>query len=82
MRRGSVLLRLLLRLYPPEFREWYGKSILSFHRERLADAKRNGESLGRAWRRTILDLIRGVSRQSAAACDRALDFESKRDLTE
>jgi len=58
VRRESVLLRLLLRLYPPEFREWYGKSILSFHRERLADAKRNGESRGRAWRRTILDLIR------------------------
>src|SRR4029078_10401882 len=57
MRRGSVLLRLLLRLYPPEFRERYGESILSFHREHLADAERNGESRGRAWRRTILDLL-------------------------
>jgi putative ABC transport system permease protein len=57
MRRGSVLLRLLLRLYPPEFRERYGESILSFHREHLADAERNGESRGRAWRRMILDLL-------------------------
>jgi len=35
---------MLLRLYPADFRERDGESILGFHRQRLADCKRTGES--------------------------------------
>jgi hypothetical protein len=59
-------------LYPPEFREWYGESILSFHREHLADAKRNGESRGRVWRRTILDLLSAAALEWMSVVSRRL----------
>src|SRR5262245_18438296 len=55
--RDPLLLRMLLRLYPPDFRERYSESILWFHRQRLADSKLTGESLNRVWRRTVVDLL-------------------------
>jgi predicted permease len=44
-------------LYPPEFRDRYGESMLSFQRQRLAEAARSGESHWRVWRRAVVDLI-------------------------
>ncbi len=57
MTRPPVLFRLLVRLYPPDFRDRYGEAMWSFHRERLAGATRTGESRRRVWRRTIVDLL-------------------------
>ena len=57
MSRVPLVLRLLVRLYPPEFRDQYGESMLSFHRQRLADAARSGESRRRVWRRAVVDLV-------------------------
>jgi predicted permease len=52
-----MLLRFLVRLYPPDFRDRYGESILAFHRERLAEITGTGESRRRVWRRAIADLV-------------------------
>src|SRR3954467_12807099 len=57
MSRVPFVLRALVRLCPPDFRDRYGESMLSFHRERLADATRRGESQWRVWRRTAVDII-------------------------
>jgi putative ABC transport system permease protein len=57
MSRVPIMLRLLVRLCPPGFRDRYGDSMLSFHRERLADAARSGESRWRVWRRSVVDLV-------------------------
>jgi len=35
--RGEELYRLLLRLYPPEFRELYGEMMVDFYRARMAE---------------------------------------------
>jgi putative ABC transport system permease protein len=61
MNRAPLLLRILVRLYPPDFHERYAESILSFHRQRLADAERTGETRARVWRRTIVDLLKSAS---------------------
>ncbi len=57
MSRVPLLFRLLVRLYPRGFREQYGESVLSFHRQRLTDAARSGESRRRVWRRAVVDLL-------------------------
>jgi len=57
MSRVPLILRLLVRLYPPEFRDLYGESMLSFQRQRLAEASRLGESRWRVWRRAVVDIV-------------------------
>jgi len=57
MSRAPLILRLLVQLYPPEFRDRYGESMLSFHRQRLAEAARSGEPRQRVWRRAVVDLV-------------------------
>jgi putative ABC transport system permease protein len=57
MTRVPLTWRMLLRLYPPDFRDRYGESMLSFHRQRLAGAARTGESRRRVWRRAVVDLV-------------------------
>jgi len=57
MSRAPLILRLLVQLYPPEFRDRYGESMLSFHRQRLAEAARSGEPRRRVWRRAVVDLV-------------------------
>src|SRR5207247_1994942 len=53
----SILLRILLRLYPVAFRDRYGEAMLAFHAERLAESRRTGEARRRVWRRMLVDLI-------------------------
>ena len=57
MSRVPLTFRVLVRLFPPDFRDRYGESVLSFHRQRLADAARSGESRSRVWRRAVVDLL-------------------------
>lgn len=52
-----MLLRFLVRLYPRDFRDRYGESMLAFHRQRIAETTRTGESRRRVWRRAIVDLV-------------------------
>jgi len=47
---------LLLRLYPAEFRERYGRAMRDFQRDRIALAQRSGESTWLLWARTVVDM--------------------------
>ncbi len=58
--RAPLVLRTLVRCFPAPFRERYGAAMLAFHGERLAEARRSGESRARVWRRVILDLLTGI----------------------
>ncbi|HKN67948.1 MAG TPA: ABC transporter permease, partial [Gemmatimonadaceae bacterium] len=58
--RTPLVLRVLVRCFPPAFRERYGSAMLAFHAERLAESRRSGESRARVWRRVILDLLTGI----------------------
>src|SRR5690349_6683161 len=73
--RTPLLLRALVRCFPSSFRERYGSAMLGFHADRLAEARRSGESRVRVWRRVILDLLTGIPlewmREYAAARRRA-----------
>lgn len=60
MMRTPLILRALVRCFPSSFRERYGSAMLAFHAERLAEARRSGESSVRVWRRVILDLLTGI----------------------
>jgi putative ABC transport system permease protein len=68
--RESRVLRLLLRLYPLEFRERYGRAILAFYTERFDDARRRGERPRRVWRRTLVDLVSSAAAEHFAERDR------------
>jgi predicted permease len=57
MTRVPLTFRLLVRLCPPDFRDRYGESVLSFQRQRLIEAARRGESRRRVWRRGVVDLV-------------------------
>jgi hypothetical protein len=48
--------RLLLRLYPADFRARYGRAMADFHRDRVAEARRQGSSMTALWVRTIVDV--------------------------
>jgi putative ABC transport system permease protein len=49
--------RLLLRLYPADFREQYGRAMADFHRDRVATARRTGDSMIALWLRTCVDVV-------------------------
>ncbi len=70
-RRGERFYRLLIRLYPAEFRARYGRAMLDFHRDRLADARAAGESSWKLWTSTSIDVI------SSALVERARHFSSR-----
>lgn len=57
MSRGDRFYRLLLRLYPREFRARYERSMLDFHRDRTTAARRAGHSMTALWLRTTLDVV-------------------------
>ncbi len=48
--------RLLLRLYPGDFRAQYGRAMTDFHRDRVAETRRQGKSMAALWLRTIVDV--------------------------
>ena len=56
-RREERLFRLLLRLYPAEFRERYSRAMLDFHRDRVAETRRAGGSIALLWIRTVADAL-------------------------
>jgi hypothetical protein len=45
---GDRVIRALIRLYPREFRERYGRAMLAFHRERMREG-------GATWPRIVSD---------------------------
>jgi putative ABC transport system permease protein len=47
----------LLRLLPAEFRTRFGPAMRDFHRDRLAEARRAGDSIAVTWLRIIADVI-------------------------
>jgi putative ABC transport system permease protein len=49
--------RALLRLYPSAFREQYGRAMTDFHRDRVATARRAGDSMTALWIRTCGDVV-------------------------
>jgi putative ABC transport system permease protein len=49
--------RVLLRLYPAEFRARYGRAMADFHRDRVAAARAARESISLLWLRTIADVV-------------------------
>ena len=55
--RVPLAWRALVRILPRTFRARYGVAIADFHRERLAEADRSGESPFRVWRRGSADLF-------------------------
>lgn len=55
--RAEWFYRRLLGLYPAEFRAQYGRAMLDFHRDRVAMARRNGESMVALWLLTIADVV-------------------------
>ena len=55
--RDERFYHLLLRLYPSEFRARYGRAMVEFHRDRLAAARRAGESIALLWLSTVLDAL-------------------------
>ena len=55
--RFPLAWRALVRLLPREFLARYGDAIGDFHRDRLAEARRSGESRFRVWRRASADLL-------------------------
>jgi len=58
---GDRLYRLLLRLYPREFRAHYGRAMADFHRDRLRAARAAGESLTVLWLLTVVDTLRSAA---------------------
>jgi putative ABC transport system permease protein len=58
--RDEQLFRLLLRLYPAEFRARYGRAMLDFHRDRLAAARHAREPMTLLWLRAFLDAARSA----------------------
>ncbi|MGH7618969.1 MAG: ABC transporter permease, partial [Gemmatimonadaceae bacterium] len=56
--RSDRVYRLLLRLYPAEFREQYGRAMVDFHRDRVATARRDGTSMIALWTSTVFDVVR------------------------
>ena len=53
---GERVYRLLLRLYPQDFRAQYGRAMQDFHRDRVAEARRQGTSMSALWARTVIDV--------------------------
>ena len=53
---GDRVYRLLLRLYPADFRAQYGRAMADFHRDRVAEARRAGTSMAALWLRTVADV--------------------------
>jgi hypothetical protein len=64
---GDRVYRLLLRLYPADFREQYGRAMADFHRDRVATARRAGDSMVALWLRTCADIA------ASALAERARD---------
>ena len=64
-RPGERFYGLLLRLYPAEFRERYGRAMADFHRDRIAMARATGESSAMLWLRTILDVVSSAAAEHA-----------------
>ncbi len=58
--KGDRLIRLLLHLYPTDFRRRYGEEMLAFHRERIAD------SSVLDWARIVADHIAAAARERVA----------------
>ena len=56
MTGGERFYELLLRLYPAEFRERYARAMRDFQRDRIALARRSGESRWLLWARTVVDV--------------------------
>jgi putative ABC transport system permease protein len=54
---GDRVYRLLLRLYPADFRAQYGKAMIDFHRDRVAEARRQGRAMTALWLRTVFDVV-------------------------
>jgi predicted permease len=48
---------MLMRLLPRDFRERYGPAMRDFHRDRLDEARRAGESVALMWLRVVGDLL-------------------------
>lgn len=55
--RGERLYRLLLRLYPAEFRHRYGNDMLAFYRERVTADSSSPPRLALIWARVFPDLL-------------------------
>jgi putative ABC transport system permease protein len=49
--------RLLLRLYPGDFRQRYERAMTDFHRDRVAAARQARESMTVLWLRTVADVV-------------------------
>ena len=55
------LFRLIVRVYPPDFRERYGTDLDAFFRDELDASRARGESAGRFWLRVLTDgLLAGI----------------------
>jgi putative ABC transport system permease protein len=67
MSRGERFSELLLRLYPAEFRERYGRAMRDFQRDRLLLAERNDESTTVLWLRMIVDAVGSAIAEHARA---------------
>ncbi|MEP6494919.1 MAG: ABC transporter permease [bacterium] len=55
-RTDERIYRLLLRLYPADFRRRYARAMTDFHADRIAMARLAGESLPLLWMRTVFDI--------------------------
>src|SRR5262249_32170052 len=55
-REAPLLIRALMRLYPPDFRRRYGDAMLAFQGERFDEARDAGESRLRVWWRALGDV--------------------------
>jgi hypothetical protein len=65
---GDRLFRLLLRLYPPRFRDRFGDDMTQFHHDRLRAEPVHGVRAAALWWRVLVDTAR------AAAAERARDM--------
>jgi putative ABC transport system permease protein len=65
MTRGDRVYRLLLRLYPREFRARYQRAMMDFHRDRVAAARQAHESMTALWLRTIADALKSAAIEHA-----------------
>jgi putative ABC transport system permease protein len=63
MTRGDRCYRLLLRLYPREFRTRYGRAMMDFQRDRVAAARQARESMAALWLRTATDVISSAAHE-------------------
>jgi len=59
--RAERIFHFLLRIYPAEFRDRYGRAMRDFHRDRLTAARLAGDSIALLWLRTILDTLRSAA---------------------